>query len=69
MIIKWQLISTFMSPPQSVNEVKDAIKSHCRTQQQFANTLKEAIANVNEHQNVGCDDTKLINVEMLIYLK
>lgn len=54
---------SFMSPAQSVNEVKDSNQiTPAHAQQQFANTLKEAIASVNEHQKTSDVMTqKLIN--------
>ena len=54
---------SLMSPIQSVNElnVQNQI-TPANAQQQFANTLKEAIASVNEHQKTSDTMTqKLIN--------
>ena len=52
-----------MSPTQSVNELNKSDKvTSANAQQQFADALKEAIANVNEQQNTSDMMTqKLIN--------
>ena len=54
---------SFMSPAQSVNELNVQNQmTPANAQQQFSNTLKEAIASVNEHQKTSDTMTqKLIN--------
>lgn len=54
---------SFMSPAQTVNEINNSNQiTSANAQQQFANTLKEAIASVNEHQKTSDVMTqKLIN--------
>ncbi|MGN7478533.1 flagellar hook-basal body complex protein FliE [Solibacillus silvestris] len=54
---------SFMSPAQSVNEINNGAQiTSANAQQQFADTLKEAIASVNEHQKTSDMMTqKLIN--------
>ena len=45
---------SFMSPAQTVNEINNSNQiTSANAQQQFANTLKEAIASVNEHQKTS----------------
>ena len=45
---------SFMTPTQSVNELNTNNKvTSANAQQQFADALKEAIANVNEQQNTS----------------
>ena len=45
---------SFMSPAQSVNEVKNTTQvTSADAQQQFGNALKQAIAGVNEHQKTS----------------
>ncbi len=45
---------SFMSPAQSVNEVKISNQvTSADAQQQFADALKEAVASVNEHQKTS----------------
>ena len=52
-----------MSPAQTVNEINNSNQmTPANAQQQFANTLKEAIASVNKHQKASDVMTqKLIN--------
>ena len=54
---------SFMSPAKTVNEINNSNQiTPAHAQQQFANSLKEAIASVNEHQKTSDVMTqKLIN--------
>lgn len=54
---------SFMSPTKTVNEINNSNQiTPAHAQQQFANSLKEAIASVNEHQKTSDVMTqKLIN--------